>query len=209
MKKARRNPSTMTSSACSACHGGGWRATKSRSKTCLTTSAASSTCSGKERSSSSKKSAGRELKRAKQQALDCFLGLKDSELPRYILASDFQTFELHDLESDKEPVRFTLMQLPEKVQAFAFMFDGEYPDSTCQKQRQPTGLYFVIFCMCRLLMRINAPAPRRNPRPRAAPTSSHCRGRSPARRARCRRSDARGRSCLRSPCGAPSASGHR
>jgi hypothetical protein len=37
------------------------------------------------------KSAGQNLVRAKQQALDYFPGLKDYELPRYVLVSDFQT----------------------------------------------------------------------------------------------------------------------
>ena len=41
------------------------------------------------------KSAGRSLVPAKSQALAYFPGLKDAELPRYILLSDFQTFELH------------------------------------------------------------------------------------------------------------------
>ena len=49
------------------------------------------------------KSAGRNLIRAKEQALDYFPGLKSYELPRYLLLSDFQTFELHDLESDEAP----------------------------------------------------------------------------------------------------------
>jgi hypothetical protein len=44
------------------------------------------------------KSAGRNLVRAKQQALDYFPGLKEHELPRYVLVSDFQTFELYDLD---------------------------------------------------------------------------------------------------------------
>jgi len=43
------------------------------------------------------KSAGRNLVRAKEQALDYFPGLKPYELPRYVLLSDFQSFELHDL----------------------------------------------------------------------------------------------------------------
>src|SRR5580658_9037658 len=41
------------------------------------------------------KGAGRDLTRAKQQALRYFPGLKDHELPRYVLVSDFQLFELH------------------------------------------------------------------------------------------------------------------
>ena len=66
------------------------------------------------------KSAGRDLIRAKQQALDYFPGLKEYELPRYVLVSDFQTFELYDLE-DNSSSRFTLRQLPEHVQDFGFV----------------------------------------------------------------------------------------
>ena len=43
------------------------------------------------------KSAGRDLTKAKTQALSYFPGLKDADLPRYILLSDFATFELYDL----------------------------------------------------------------------------------------------------------------
>lgn len=69
------------------------------------------------------KSAGRDLVRAKQQALDYFPGLKEHELPRYVLVSDFQTFELYDLEDseDNTPIRFTLRQLPQHVEAFGFI----------------------------------------------------------------------------------------
>jgi len=66
------------------------------------------------------KSAGRDLKRAKQQALDYFPGLKEHELPRYLLVSDFQVFELYDLEDDSA-VRFTLRQLPDYVECFGFI----------------------------------------------------------------------------------------
>src|ERR1700694_3685816 len=38
------------------------------------------------------KSAGKDLVLAKQQALDYFPGLKERELPRYLLISDFQIF---------------------------------------------------------------------------------------------------------------------
>src|SRR5574337_1124987 len=44
------------------------------------------------------KSAGRDLKKAKEQALDYFPDLKNYELPRYLLVSDFQQFELYDLD---------------------------------------------------------------------------------------------------------------
>jgi hypothetical protein len=66
------------------------------------------------------KSAGRDLVRAKQQALEYFPGLKEHELPRYLLISDFQTFELHDLDENTR-VRFLLRQLPEHVEDFAFI----------------------------------------------------------------------------------------
>ena len=66
------------------------------------------------------KSAGRSLIPAKSQALDYFPGLKDAELPRYLLLSDFQTFELHDLdEGTKTP--FQLADLPRHVEAFGFI----------------------------------------------------------------------------------------
>ncbi len=66
------------------------------------------------------KSAGRDLIRAKQQALDYFPGLKEHELPRYVLVSDFQTFELYDLE-DNTTSRFTLRQLPDHTEEFGFI----------------------------------------------------------------------------------------
>jgi hypothetical protein len=66
------------------------------------------------------KSAGRDLILAKQQALDYFPNLKDYELPRYILVSDFQTFELYDLD-EREEVKFSLGDLPQHVEAFGFI----------------------------------------------------------------------------------------
>ena len=66
------------------------------------------------------KSAGRSLLPAKTQALAYFPGLKEAELPRYILLSDFQTFELYDLDEGGE-VKFTLAELPEYIEAFGFI----------------------------------------------------------------------------------------
>jgi hypothetical protein len=70
------------------------------------------------------KSAGRDLKRAKEQALDYFPELKDYELPRYLLISDFQQFELYDLDEGME-VRFPLRDLPRHVEHFAFIVGVE------------------------------------------------------------------------------------
>jgi hypothetical protein len=66
------------------------------------------------------KSAGRDLIRAKEQALDYFPGLKEHDLPRYVLVSDFQTFELYDLE-ENSTTRFALHQFPEHVEDFGFI----------------------------------------------------------------------------------------
>jgi len=40
---------------------------------------------------------------------------KTAGIERYILQSDFQTFELHDLDEDTEPVRFRLADLPHNL----------------------------------------------------------------------------------------------
>ena len=66
------------------------------------------------------KSAGRDLKKAYGQAGEYFDALREDQRPRYILVSDFQAFELHDL-SEREVVAFTLAELPANVEAFAFM----------------------------------------------------------------------------------------
>ena len=66
------------------------------------------------------KSAGRDLGKAYQQAGEYFDALRERERPRYILVSDFQTFQLHDLE-ERATVAFTLGELPRHVEAFGFI----------------------------------------------------------------------------------------
>jgi type I restriction-modification system DNA methylase subunit len=66
------------------------------------------------------KSGGRDLEAAYGQALDYFPNLKEEELPRYILVSDFQRFELYDLETGAEH-KFTLAELHTKVELFGFI----------------------------------------------------------------------------------------
>lgn len=70
------------------------------------------------------KSAGRDMARARNQALDYFPGLRDHELPRYVLLCDFQTFELIDLDT-REETRFALADLPTHVEAFGFVLGVE------------------------------------------------------------------------------------
>ncbi|MDE0029970.1 MAG: class I SAM-dependent DNA methyltransferase, partial [Deltaproteobacteria bacterium] len=66
------------------------------------------------------KSAGRDLAKAYDQAGEYFDALPERERPRYILVSDFQTFELHDLD-ERESVVFPLADLPAHVEAFGFI----------------------------------------------------------------------------------------
>ena len=66
------------------------------------------------------KSAGRDLTKAYEQAGDYFDALPEQERPRYILVSDFQTFELHDLD-ERERAFFALADLPQHVEKFGFI----------------------------------------------------------------------------------------
>jgi hypothetical protein len=66
------------------------------------------------------KSLGKNLDKAYQQAIDYTHGLKQHELPKYILVSDFQNFRLYDLEEDKH-IEFQLNDLVNNVQHFGYM----------------------------------------------------------------------------------------
>jgi len=63
------------------------------------------------------KSRGKNLDKAYQQAKDYTHGLKQHELPKHILISDFENFRLYDLEEDKT-VEFKLKDLVHNVQHF-------------------------------------------------------------------------------------------
>lgn len=70
------------------------------------------------------KSRGKNLDKAYQQAIDYTHGLKEHELPKYILISDFETFRLYDLESGNPSaqnegfIEFKLADLVQNVQHF-------------------------------------------------------------------------------------------
>ena len=66
------------------------------------------------------KSRGKDLDRAFQQAKDYFPGLKDRDLPRYIVVSDFARFRLYDLEEDEQH-EFTIKDLYKNVRLFGFV----------------------------------------------------------------------------------------
>jgi hypothetical protein len=66
------------------------------------------------------KSRGKNLDKAYQQAIDYTHGLKQHELPKYILISDFENFRLYDLEEDKH-IEFKLNGLINNVQHFGYL----------------------------------------------------------------------------------------
>ncbi|MCH8239721.1 MAG: class I SAM-dependent DNA methyltransferase, partial [Proteobacteria bacterium] len=88
------------------------------------------------------KSAGRDLKPAKKQALDYFPGLKDHELPRFLLLSDFQNFELYDRDEDRAVI-FKLHELPEYVQEFGFVIGVQKRTFRDQEQVNVDASYFM------------------------------------------------------------------
>ena len=70
------------------------------------------------------KSAGRDLAPAHEQAGDYFDAIPEKDRPRYILVSDFQNFELKDLD-EREKIAFTLPDLPVHVEKFGFIIDAD------------------------------------------------------------------------------------
>ena len=66
------------------------------------------------------KSEGRDLERAYGQAGEYFDALPEREKPGHILVSDFQTFELYDLD-ERERTAFSLADLPANVEKFGFI----------------------------------------------------------------------------------------
>jgi len=66
------------------------------------------------------KSRGKNLDKAYQQAIDYTHGLKELELPKYILVSDFATFRLYDLDENQR-YDFALSDLVSHVQLFGFI----------------------------------------------------------------------------------------
>lgn len=66
------------------------------------------------------KSRGKNLDKAYQQAIDYTHGLKQHELPKYILICDFENFHLYDLEDDSL-IEFKLNNLVNNVQHFGYL----------------------------------------------------------------------------------------
>lgn len=66
------------------------------------------------------KSKGKDLERAYKQATDYFRGIKDRDLPQYVLVSDFARFKVYDLDNDTIH-QFNLEDLHKNVQLFSFI----------------------------------------------------------------------------------------
>ena len=66
------------------------------------------------------KSLGKNLEEAKAQAFEYFEGLKEGELPRYILVSDFNNFELFDLDENQE-YKFEFKDFYKNIKLFGFI----------------------------------------------------------------------------------------
>lgn len=66
------------------------------------------------------KSRGKDLDKAYAQAKDYFPGLKNAELPRYVVVSDFEKIRLYDLEENKQE-EFLLKDLHNNIELFGFI----------------------------------------------------------------------------------------
>lgn len=70
------------------------------------------------------KSGGGDLNKAYSQALDYFAGLKDYELPKYVIVTNFQRIRLYDLDDDTQK-EFDTNDLITNIGLFAFISGHE------------------------------------------------------------------------------------
>lgn len=77
------------------------------------------------------KSRGKNLDKAFQQAIDYTHGLKQNELPKYVLVCDFHFFRLYDTE-EQQTIEFTLNELVLNVQSFGYLLG--YQKKTYKEQ---------------------------------------------------------------------------
>lgn len=77
------------------------------------------------------KSRGKNLDKAFQQAIDYTHGLKQNELPKYVLVCDFHIFRLYDTE-EQTTIEFTIDELIQNVQSFGYLLG--YQKKTYKEQ---------------------------------------------------------------------------
>lgn len=71
------------------------------------------------------KSGNEDLDKAYVQATEYFPGLKDEEMPRYVLVSDFANLHLYDLEIKAPRLEIKLADFPQNIEPFLFLADYE------------------------------------------------------------------------------------
>lgn len=81
------------------------------------------------------KSKGKDLVKAKEQALEYLPNLKQRDLPKFILVCDFVSFYLYDLDTNQD-YRFVLNDLPKNIELFSFI--AGYTKKT-YKEEEPTN----------------------------------------------------------------------
>ncbi len=67
------------------------------------------------------KSRGEDLDKAYQQATDYLPGLRDAELPEYLLVSDFEHMHLHRMDGATPPLCHTLADFAQHLDAYLFL----------------------------------------------------------------------------------------
>src|SRR5665647_1240935 len=82
------------------------------------------------------KSRGKDLIKAYQQAKDYFPGIKEKELPRHILVSDFERFNLYDLENNTTH-EFKLNDFVNHIHLFGFIAGYE---KRTYKEQDPVNI---------------------------------------------------------------------
>ena len=70
------------------------------------------------------KSKGKNLDKAYQQGVRYFEGLKDEDLPRFVMVSDFDRFCLYDMDGG-DTAEFSLEELPDNIHLFDFLSGHE------------------------------------------------------------------------------------
>lgn len=81
------------------------------------------------------KSFGKNLSKAKSQALEYFPNIPNRDLPKFVLVCDFQNFELYDLDENLE-YHFNIKELHKNIELFAFI--AGYQKKT-YKEEEPTN----------------------------------------------------------------------
>src|SRR3546814_15781788 len=84
-------------------------------------------------------------------AHDYVLGLRDHDLPKFVLICDFQRFRLQELETRRE-IAFTLPELHKHVEEFAFMLGVQrrhYGTQAARSEERRVGKECVSTCRSR------------------------------------------------------------